>query len=564
MRRLAAPTTGSTSATIPARRTPLGHPVPRGEFPSELDAGSANSASAHTTESMLRRLEVSRLRMLAAAMLPLGVLGLIAAVALAEGGSARWLGVMSVGVVLGTFARIGARLSTGTAIEPATINRLMIMVCCAVVTGNVAFGLLSVFSAAVTFGLVVLSSSTAKSYALHAYLLIATGYGLAAALQGTGIVVVQPIVPNPVETGLRFWLSAASAEFLFLAAYATGRAIQKNHTQLVEGFERAVRAASQQEALLREARDALQDGAGIGSPGRFSAQQIGAFVLGNVLGRGGMGEVYEAQSLKDGREAAVKLLRAELTGDRDLLMRFGREARIARSVESPHVVRVLDVSEPDAVFPYIAMERLRGFDLASHLRERGFMDLKDAAELASHVAAGLEAAHRSGIVHRDVKPNNIFATRQAGSLVWKVLDFGISKIVASGEATLTSAQVVGTPRYMAPEQARGDSTVDARTDVYGLSAVIYRAVTGEVPFGADMPAVLRMICEEMPRAPRKLRRVPEDVDLVLALGLAKRAEDRFATAMEMARAFEQAVRGALDEHERERARHLLARTPYRT
>jgi serine/threonine-protein kinase len=174
---------------------------------------------------------------------------------------------------------------------------------------------------------------------------------------------------------------------------------------------------------------------------------------------------------------------------------------------------------------------------------------------------GLDAAHRAQVVHRDLKPNNVFRDeRERGAPLWKILDFGVSR--ALGDASITAAELVGTPQYMSPEQVRGERALDPRSDIYALTAIAYRALTGKPPFEGELPGVLRSIVERMPAAPSAAVRVPRDLDAVIAIGLAKQPEQRFDSARELARAFLLAVRGELPEALRSRARALLARQPY--
>jgi serine/threonine-protein kinase len=180
------------------------------------------------------------------------------------------------------------------------------------------------------------------------------------------------------------------------------------------------------------------------------------------------------------------------------------------------------------------------------------------------VAAGLTAAHEAGVVHRDLKPQNIFCAEQGAEKrpAWKILDFGVSKL-RDANATITHAAVVGTPGYMSPEQAEGRDT-DHRADLFALGAVAYRALTGRPPFGGgDLPRVLFEIAYKSPVCPSELLpALPTDVDLVLAIALAKRAEDRFSSAIELARALRDASRGALDPALRARAAGLVEATPW--
>lgn len=208
------------------------------------------------------------------------------------------------------------------------------------------------------------------------------------------------------------------------------------------------------------------------------------FVHRDALGRGGMGEVYEALDTAKQMPAAVKLLLATHLANAHYIERFAREAKAAAALDSPHVVKVLEVGTVAEGVPYIAMERLEGCELAALLRDRRSMPLAEVVELVEQIAQGLEAARRAGVVHRDVKPHNVFSAKG----VWKILDFGVSKL-AETDGTLTRGHVIGTPTYMAPEQARGGD-VDHRADVYGLAATAYRAVTGRAPFAARDVAVI--------------------------------------------------------------------------
>ena len=177
--------------------------------------------------------------------------------------------------------------------------------------------------------------------------------------------------------------------------------------------------------------------------------------------------------------------------------------------------------------------------------------------------AGLSVAAAKGIVHRDIKPQNLFLAEGGNGAppTWKVLDFGVSKLADHG-GTLTRGHVVGTPGYMAPEQARGQQ-VDHRADIYALAAIAYRALTGHPPFtGKDVPSTLYDVVYKMPRRPSALVDLPEEVDAVLAIGMAKRPEDRFADGAALADALDAALRGDLPDGLRRRAEALEAVQPW--
>jgi serine/threonine-protein kinase len=273
-----------------------------------------------------------------------------------------------------------------------------------------------------------------------------------------------------------------------------------------------------------------------------------------------MGEVYEGHHTRTRQEAAVKLLHAGTLADATHVARFIREAETASKLDTPNVVRVLEVGTTTGEVPFLAMERLRGYDLAHLLRRQRRLELKAAAALVTQVAAGLDAARAAGIVHRDLKPHNVFFAQPAD--LWKVLDFGVSKDGGSG--TLTKGHVVGTPAYMAPEQAKGEN-VDHRADVYSLAAILYRSVTGHPAFASkDVPTTLYDVVYRVPTQPSILAPLPGDVDRVLALGLAKLPDERFATAVELAQWFALAIEDQLTPDQRRRADELANKHPWGT
>jgi serine/threonine-protein kinase len=349
-------------------------------------------------------------------------------------------------------------------------------------------------------------------------------------------------------------------EALYFIAYVTARLSQRVTLDAMGKLEQAVRGNAQRDALLAEARAELDRALKIGGPGRFTDQVVGSFRLGVLIGRGGMGEVYEAHAVADRREAAVKLLHPGTLAESIQLQRFLREAHTASRLDCPHVVRVLEVGTTAGEIPFLAMERLRGFDLAHQLRRQRRLPLPQTKVLVDQIAIGLEAARVAGIVHRDLKPHNVFFAEDGGLRRWKILDFGVSK--SGGSGTLTQGHVVGTPAYMAPEQARGED-VDHRADVYSLAAIVFRAITSHPVFtGKDVPSTLYEVVYTVPTRPSLLAELPSDVDRVLAIGLAKDPRDRFAFALELARWFSAAVAQGLDPEQRRRADELIARYPW--
>ncbi len=547
--------------------SPDTHTAARAVAPTLRAQATQSTASQHTSGDALRESAAARVRVMAVAMLLLVVVGASLTVLVEGDAFTKSLAWISLGVLFGAFGWAATALRAGgkVVIDQSSVVRIATPLSLATVTANLAFGLLSAFCAAITLGLALFASSVSRRLATPVYLMIAGSYALCAYLVHSEALVYRPLLPYEVSSNFQWWAAIVSVELLYTAAFAAGVAIRAEHLRAVRKFELAVRKASQREALLAEARDALKQGAGLGGAGRFTDQEIAGYRLGVVIGRGGMGEVYKAERLADAEPAAVKLLRVDLWGEKQALTRFAREAKIIASIDSPHVVRMLDVSGPDAVCPYIAMELLHGVDLGAQLRDRGRMPLGEVVDLMEQVASGLSVAHAASVVHRDLKPQNLFRAGGAhGIVTWKILDFGVSKLLSASEASLTAAEIIGTPQYMSPEQARGEANVDERADIYALSAIAYRALTGEPPFRGDLHSILRAILEDMPEAPSARVRVPEDIDLVLALGLAKRREDRFQSARELAQAFEQASQGKLSAALRARAQALLSTQPYKT
>jgi len=323
---------------------------------------------------------------------------------------------------------------------------------------------------------------------------------------------------------------------------------------------------AQREALLAEARQELDRALRAGGVGRYTDHTLGSFRVGKVIGRGAMGEVYEAVHVGTGKPAAVKFLQAEMLRSADSVRRFVREAQIAAALRVDNVVEVYEIGDLSAGVPYIAMELLTGQDLAEHLREHGRLTLKDTIRLARDVAAGLEAARTAGIVHRDLKPANLFYAKRAdGVHVWKILDFGVSKLMGTLQGTLTKNALVGTPEYMAPEQPLGRE-VSHRTDIHALGVICYRALTGRPAFTGEglMETVYNVVNRLPPRPTDALSTLPEGVDIVLAIAMAKSPENRFESALELAQALEGARAGTVPPELRARALALLERDPWGT
>jgi serine/threonine-protein kinase len=349
----------------------------------------------------------------------------------------------------------------------------------------------------------------------------------------------------------------ACVELGYAMAYWLARLTRRASLRSIEQLQDATRLAAQREAQVDELRADLDRALKIGGPGRFTGHAIGSWELGTVLGRGAMGEIYEARH-PDGTGAAIKLLRRELLADRKHVERFLRELRAAGSLDSPHVVKVLEASKPDDPIPFLAMERLRGQTLGEMLHAQSTLTRPRVAELVEQIAGVLERARAVDVIHRDLKPHNLFQTDDG---VWKILDFGVA-LLGESTGTLTGGGVVGTPAYMAPEQARGES-VDHRADLYGLAAVVYRCLTGRAPFVArDTPSLLYAVVHRQPLRPSAIAPVPADIEAFLAVAMAKSREARFQSATEFADAYAAAERKQLSDAVRRRARALVRAQPW--
>ena len=429
-------------------------------------------------------------------------------------------------------------------------------------SGVYYWGAGSPVAAMLVYGIYFFSLGSSRNVTLGMYLTVAVIHGTMAILMVGGVIADRGLVNM---TGMRTIDRVAIIviiECLYLIAFITARLSQKTTLEAMSKLEQAVRGMVQRDALLAEARAELDRALKIGGPGRFTEQVVGTFRLGVLIGRGGMGEVYEAHGVGDQREAAVKLLHAGTLADPTSVQRFLREAQTTARLDTPYIVRVLEVGTTAGEVPFLAMERLRGNDLAHQLRRQRRLQLPAARSIAEQVALGLEAARNAGIVHRDLKPHNIFLAEAEGSRRWKILDFGVSK--SNSHGTLTQGHVVGTPAYMAPEQARGED-VDHRADIYSLAAILYRSITGHPAFtGKDVPTTLYDVVYRVPTQPSILAQLPADVDRVLAIGLAKAPIDRFATALELAEWFGLAVESRLSPEQRHRADDLIARQPWGT
>jgi serine/threonine-protein kinase len=246
----------------------------------------------------------------------------------------------------------------------------------------------------------------------------------------------------------------------------------------------------------------------------------------SVIGEGGMGVVYRARDLALGRDVAIKCLHMNLVGDPEIRRRFVREARVLRTWRHPGAVAIHDFIEHEHVLA-IVMELVEGDNLARHLaRWRGRMPFDQIRSVCADVLLAMDDAHRAGIVHRDLKPDNILVRADGGRLRSKIADFGIAKVLEGTTYTVSGA-LLGTCRYMAPEQVKTPSLADHRSDVYSLGVTLYELVTGRPPFDGSHFSVMMAHVTNAPRAPSKLRHdTPPALERLILDALAKAPSSR--------------------------------------
>jgi serine/threonine protein kinase len=289
----------------------------------------------------------------------------------------------------------------------------------------------------------------------------------------------------------------------------------------------------------------------LGPPDDFTPGQTirGKYEIVDKIGAGGMAVVYRARHLAFGETFALKVMSRRLTENAEFLRRFKTEAIISRKLRHPNAVRVDDLDFAEDGRPYIVMEYVQGASLRHVIQVDGSLGVPRALNIARQVCAALIAAHELGIVHRDIKPDNILlVTQPDGSEVAKVLDFGIAKVrdgamdLGEGFTETQTGTVVGTPQYISPEQALGmkGDAIDGRADIYSLGVVLYEMLTGDLPFHSDtaMGIILHHI-QTPPRPPRELRPdvgIPQTLSDLLMKALAKDPTRRFANAQEMLQA----------------------------
>ncbi len=270
---------------------------------------------------------------------------------------------------------------------------------------------------------------------------------------------------------------------------------------------------------------------------------LGKYRIERLLGRGGMGVVMAAHHEGLDQRVAIKFLGWGSSSQKVALQRFEREARAAARIQNEHVARVFDVGVHDGGMAYMIMEYLEGSDLGQVLEQRGPLPLTEAVDYVVQALDGLSDAHAAGIVHRDLKPSNLFLCRRPnGSLGVKVLDFGSAQsetAPASGAESLTSPQsIMGSPRYMSPEQIRSTKTADRRSDIWSVGVILYELLTGGAPFdGETTTELFAAVLMDQPRPPREFRaELPIALESVILRCLSRDREARYGSAAELAQA----------------------------
>jgi serine/threonine-protein kinase len=273
-----------------------------------------------------------------------------------------------------------------------------------------------------------------------------------------------------------------------------------------------------------------------------------------LLGKGGMGAVYKGRHVVIGKTVAVKFLHQEFAKNKEVVQRFYREAQAAAAIGHGSIIDVMDVGISPDNEPYLVMEYLEGENLGSMLQRAGPLGIEAACGVMEPVLLALQAAHQKGIIHRDLKPDNIFLVhRESESPKVKLIDFGISKFSEGlqGEKLTQTGSVMGTPAYMSPEQARGESDLDHRSDVYSMGVILYEMLTGKLPFSGDnFTAIIINILTADPLPPgQAFAAFPQEAEAMLLRSLVKNPDGRYQTAIEFLEALKP-VNGYSERRER--------------
>jgi serine/threonine-protein kinase len=264
----------------------------------------------------------------------------------------------------------------------------------------------------------------------------------------------------------------------------------------------------------------------------------GKYRIVRLLGMGGMGSVYEGENLRIKRKVAIKMLHGSVSDQPEVIARFEREAQAAALVGSEHICEVLDLGELQDHTRFMVMEYLEGETLSNVIKRSGRLKPQQSIPILSQILEALGAAHQAGIIHRDLKPDNVFILPQRGGIqnFVKILDFGVSKFSqASGESmnVTRAGAVVGTPYYMSPEQARGSSAIDQRTDIYAIGVLLYQATTGQVPYQAETfnELLFKIVLEVAPPPQTYVPDLDPDFAGIIMRAMAREPDQRFQSCM---------------------------------
>lgn len=271
--------------------------------------------------------------------------------------------------------------------------------------------------------------------------------------------------------------------------------------------------------------------ADIGQPGQIID---GKYRITRLLGTGGMGAVYEGENIRIRRKVAIKMLHAAVSSQPEVVARFEREAQAAALVGSEHICEVLDLGELPDHTRYMVMEYLDGETLSSLIKRSGRLTPQQSIPILAQMLDALGAAHQAGIIHRDLKPDNVFILPQRGGIhnFVKILDFGVSKFSQTGGESMNvtrAGAVVGTPYYMSPEQARGSSAIDARTDIYAIGVLLYQASTGQVPYQAETfnELLFKIVLEVAPPPQAYVPDLDPEFGAIIQRAMAREPDQRF-------------------------------------
>jgi len=272
----------------------------------------------------------------------------------------------------------------------------------------------------------------------------------------------------------------------------------------------------------------------------------GKYLIEELIKTGGMGSVYRGKHVLMDKRVAIKVLRPSLAVDNDVVARFSREAKAASRISNLHAVSVTDFGESENGVVFLVMEYLDGQTLKEVIKSDGPMSLARTAEIVRQVAGALDAAHDQGVIHRDLKSDNIMLSQTNGGDWAKVLDFGIAKIQqpeGARDIDITAANlVIGTPQYMSPEQCSQSGPIDARSDVYSFGIIVYEMLAGRVPFTGESPTgiMMKQVQDEPPPISEFRPDLPVSVTQIISRALAKQPNDRFQSAGELSKALAEA------------------------